>query len=325
MSDVTAKLISVLGEGRVKEDEPMAKHLNFRIGGPAKWFVEVKNIEEVQKVMEVIREKGIPFFILGGGSNTLVSDKGFDGLVVKMTMRSHTIDGNRVKADAGVISAALARVTASAGLKGFEWAISLPGTVGGAVRGNAGCFGGELKDSAVEATILRGTEVMVVSADKLKFGYRDSAIKHTDDVVLDVTLELEQGDPEALKQVLKNTLDARKDSQPLYAGSAGCMFKNVELDPEEVASILPLFNGELEGVFEIDGKQRISSGWLIEKMGLKGTRIGGAEISKEHGNFIINHDGATAADVKGVIDLVKHEAMERFGIEMEEEVKLVGF
>ncbi len=302
MTNPEAEFQIIVGEDRVRVDEPLAKHLNFRIGGPAKWFVEVRTIEELEKCVAMLAEHNLPYFILGGGSNTLVSDEGFHGAVLKLAMRRHTIDGTTVTADAGVISASLARVTANAGLEGFAWAISLPGTIGGAVRGNAGCFGGEMKDVVTSAKVLRDGEVIDVSTADLKFGYRDSAIKHSGDIVLQATFELKAGDADALKKQLAGTLAKRKETQPLHAGSAGCMFKNVEVD------------GALK-----------SAGKIIDEAGLKGTRIGDASISEEHGNFIINHGKATAADVKAIIDLVKRAVKQKFDIEMHEEVQLIGF
>ncbi len=319
MTNIDAELEGKFGD-RLKRDEPLAKHVNYRLGGPADWLIEVKTLEELRWTVGLMQEYHFPYIILGGGSNTLVADKGYKGVVIKIGLRNFEIKGNRVIADAGVISVALARATANAGLAGLTWAISLPGTIGGAVRGNAGCFGGEIRDNLVSATVLRKGEMIELSNADLNFGYRDSLIKHNNDVVLQATFKLTPGDPEKLKAELVETLGSRKDTQPLYAGSAGCIFKNYEVKNEAEMKKLT----EKLDIPEVMQKAlRISSGWLIEQMHLKGYTVGGAKISDEHGNFIINSDKATAADVKAIIDHVKSEAKKRYDVEIEEEVQYV--
>ncbi|MBT4856912.1 UDP-N-acetylmuramate dehydrogenase [Candidatus Uhrbacteria bacterium] len=315
------KLKEIFGD-RFLTDEPLAKHLNFRIGGPTKYFVEVKTIEELQHALAAAKENSVETFVLGGGSNTLASDAGFDGLVIKLALRAHQIDGTTVVAEAGMISAALARVTASAGLSGFAWAISLPGTIGGAVRGNAGCFGGEMKDTVVKVEVLRNGKIVELYAADLEFGYRDSKVKHNDDIVLRVWLELAQGDSEVLLQQLKDTVEARKETQPLHAGSAGCIFKNFEFS--DVSEIEKLVSATDVPEPMITGK-RISAGWIIDQADLKGTRIGDSAISDEHGNFLINHGKATADEIVQLIALVKTRVRTQFGIQLQEEVQYLGF
>ena len=307
---------------RFKENEPLAKHLNFRIGGPAKWFVEVRTIEELQHALSIAKDNGVQTFVLGGGSNTLASDEGFDGLVVKLALRNFQIDGTTVVADAGVISAALARETAKAGLEGFAWAISLPGTIGGGVRGNAGCFGGEMKDVVSKVEVLRDGAIVEIPAAEMNFGYRDSAVKHNDDIVLRAWMELKAGDADVLMQQLADTVEARKSSQPLHAGSAGCIFKNFEFkdvsDVEKLTAAVDVPEAMLEN-------KRISAGWLIDQADLKGTRIGDAQISDEHGNFLINHGKATADEVVQLIAIVKTRLRDQFGVQLQEEVHYLGF
>lgn len=314
-------LKDVFGD-RFKQDESLAKHLNFRIGGPAKWFVEVRTIEELQHALSVAKEEDLETFVLGGGSNTLASDEGFDGLVIKLALRNFQINGTTVVADAGVISAALARETAKAGLEGFAWAISLPGTIGGGVRGNAGCFGGEMKDTVTKVEVLRDGEIIEVPASDMQFGYRDSAVKHNNDIVLRVWMELKPGDAQALMQQLKDTVDARKESQPLHAGSAGCIFKNFEYEDEADIAKLKAAVDVPEGML---AAKRISAGWLIDQADLKGTRIGDAQISEEHGNFLINHGKATADEIVQLIAIVKTRIRDQFGVQLQEEVQYLGF
>ncbi|MBI4257199.1 UDP-N-acetylmuramate dehydrogenase [Candidatus Uhrbacteria bacterium] len=318
---ITEQLQTILS-ARVTENEPMSKHTNFRIGGPAKWFVEVRSVEELKQVLAIAAENGLATFVFGGGSNLLASDRGFDGIVIKIAMRTYSIQGTHVRADAGVLSSALARATANAGLKGLTWAISLPGTVGGGVRGNAGCFGGEMKDRLVSVQVLRGGKLVEVAKVDLKFGYRESAIKHSDDIILSATFELEEGDARELKSELDDKLMKRKTSQPLDAGSAGCMFKNYEVLSDEE---LQRLEGKIDLPLEMKSARRISAGWLIDKLGLKGTQIGGAKVSDVHGNFVLNTGSATADHVVQLIALIKTRARNEFGIQLMEEVQYVGF
>lgn len=321
MTDITEQLKTIF-QSRLKENELMAKHLNIKIGGPARWFVEVKTVEEFGHVLKIVHENDVPHFILGGGSNTLFSDDGFEGVVIKVAMREITIDGTKVTADAGAISAVVARQTATAGLQGFEWAISLPGTIGGAVRGNAGCFGGEVRDTLVSAEVYRNGEIVELSKDDLDFGYRESSIKHSDDIVLRVTFELERGDAVELTKKLDETLAKRKSSQPLHAGSAGCMFKNYEIGSDEE---LEKLKQDADIPAEMIENKKLSAGWIIDQLDLKGTKVGGAMISEEHGNFLINTGEATASDVVQLISMIKMKARDRYGVQLQEEVEYVGF
>lgn len=301
--------------------ELMAKHTNFRIGGPARYFATVTTVDELKAVLQAASAFGMPYFILGGGSNTLFSDNGFDGLVVKIAFRNLQIDGTHVVADAGVLSAMVARKTAQAGLKGFGWAISLPGTIGGAVRGNAGCFGGETKDFLTKVEVLRDGEVIELTNAQCEFAYRESVFKHNKDIVLRAHFDFEIGDAAALTAELDSFLEKRKSSQPLYAGSAGCLFKNTDVTDEELT--------RLEKTYDVpepmQAQHRVGSGWLIDKLDLKGKQIGKAQISPEHGNFVVNLGGATADEIAQLIAIVKHEAQLRTGIHLQEEVQLVGF
>ncbi len=303
-----------------KENEPMSRHTNFRIGGSARWFVEVKNVDELKEALAFAAGKLLPVFVFGGGSNTLVADNGFEGVVIQMAMRTIEIKGNHVRAQAGVLSSALARATAKAGLKGLTWAISLPGTIGGAVRGNAGCFGGEMKDFLVEAELFRDGQVVTISKADLQFGYRESFIKHSNDIVLSASFELEPGDAKELEQDLENKLVARKSSQPLDAGSAGCLFKNYEIQSDEE---LQRLTEKLDIPLEMIHTRRLSAGWIIDQLDLKGKQIGGAKISEKHGNFVVNTGSATADGVMQLAAFVKTRARNEFGIQLKEEVQFL--
>lgn len=308
---------------RLKIDEPLSKHTNFRLGGPAKFLVEAKTEDELIKTVALAKENHLPYFIMGGGSNVLANDSGFDGLVIKMAFREHKIAGNTVTADAGVMSAALARATADAGLAGFEWAIGLPGTLGGAVRGNAGCFGGEMKDTVKSIKALKDGEVIEMSNENLKFGYRDSAIKWDEDlVVLSVTLELSPGDPIELKKKLDDILAKRQTTQPQGSSSAGCIFKNYDIVDD---ADLQRIQEKLDIPSEMIQARRVSAGWIIDQAGLKGKQVGDAQISPEHGNFIVNLGQATTSDIIQLISLAKMTVRDNFGIQLMEEVQYLGF
>lgn len=308
------------------ENELMSKHTNFRIGGPARWFVEVKSIDELKEALRFAKEKNVPYFVFGGGSNILVNDKPFEGVAIKIAMRDIVIlpdsEGSLVKAEAGALSSAVARETAKAGLDGLTWMISLPGTIGGAVRGNAGCFGGETKDHLVEVEILHDGQIINLKKDELAFGYRESAIKNSNDIVLSATFELKKSDQQKLLQELDEKLAARKSSQPLDAGSAGCMFKNYEIKSDDELNQL---KQKLEIPQNMIDTKRISAGWLIDQLDLKGKQINGAKVSEKHGNFLVNTGKATADDVVQLITSIKTRARNEYGINLEEEVQYIGF
>jgi len=286
----------------IKEHEPMSKHTSFRVGGAARWFVQPGNVQEVQEAIVFAQEKKLPWFVLGGGTNTLVSDKGFEGVIINITNRAVKIDGERVTAAAGAMSVSVARSAADAGLSGMEWAASLPGTIGGAVRGNAGCFGGEMKDAVESVRVLRDGSTMELKNADCQFAYRESCFKHNKDVIIDVTLKLTTGDKQMVKAKMDEMMNKRKTTQPIASGTAGCAFKN------------PLVNGKLT-----------SCGKIIEELGLKGMKIGGIQISEIHGNFLINDGTATADNVVQMISFVKTRARDELGISLQEEIEYVGF
>jgi UDP-N-acetylmuramate dehydrogenase len=322
MSTFAEKMQERFG-AQFKENEPLAKHLNMKIGGPARFFVEAKNTQDFVDAVKLAMEENIPYFILGGGSNTLVADEGYSNLVIKAANRNLKIEGDRAVAEAGVISALMARKTADVGLRGFEWAVSLPGTIGGAVRGNAGCFGGEVVDNLESVKLLRNGEVIDVPAKEMKLRYRHSALKEegNHDIVLEATFRLTPGDrTEALALIDKN-LDGRKKSQPLGAASAGCMFKNFEFNvPSDVAKIEETTHVPVE----MFARKRIAAGWIIDSLGLKGTKVGDAMVSDQHGNFLMNTGHATAKEIRELITQVKEKVKSSYGINLEEEVQYLG-
>jgi UDP-N-acetylmuramate dehydrogenase len=300
--------------------------VNFRIGGPARWFFEAKTSEEVAEVIKAAHADGLKWAVLGGGSNTLPSDEGFEGLVIQMANRHWTIDGEMVAAEAGVLSAFLSRKTCEAGFSGLEWAITLPGTIGGAVRGNAGCFGGEMKDILESVEALKFDDglpyVVVYDKKECKFGYRDSVFKRNGLVVLTAVFRLTPDTPQGCAKRLEQNLAKRKKEQPSDAPSAGCMFKNFEYGNDDTVAKLAW---KLNVPKPFLKHRRIPAGWLIDQVGMKGAKIGGAMVSEKHGNFLVNTGKATASDVIQLISMVKMKVRNEYGIQLEEEVQLLGF
>jgi UDP-N-acetylmuramate dehydrogenase len=285
----------------VSEDEPLASRTSFGIGGPADFFVEMSRPTAIEEMITRAAERAIPYLLLGAGTNLLVADAGVEGLVVRVVNRDHQIDGRTVRAAAGLKMMRLARIVADAGLRGFEFAIGVPGTVGGAVYQNAGCWGKELSEVLVEAQgFMPGGRTTTWKPVDLKFGYRTSALREgklKGGFVVGATIQLERGDGEEAKALMAKLTRERNETQPIKTKNCGSVFKNPPGD---------------------------SAGRLVQAAGLKGAREGNAIISPLHGNFIVNEGGATAADVKALIERVQTEVRRRFNIELETEVEMVG-
>lgn len=310
----------------IKEAEPLARHTVFRIGGPARFFVTVDSGSDLIAALRGVRSAGLPWFILGAGSNVLVSDAGFDGAIIRSVGGEVVASGSRIVADG---SAPMARVVAEAlkhGLRGFEWAIGVPGTIGGSVRGNAGCFGAEMKDVVRSVTVFNGAtcEVEEWSGDAAKFGYRESIFKRRPElVVLAATIGLQHGDPYEGHRLIREFTARRSASQDIGSPSAGCMFKNVfwgrpGIDGERMTSKFP-------ELLRFRGGHAIPAGFLIDRAGLKGRRIGRAMISGRHGNFFLNTGGASAEEVIMLVGLAKERVRRVYGLVLEEEIQYVGF
>ena len=285
----------------VQENISLAPYTSARIGGPADILVTVKSADELADVMKVIWAHEIPYYIMGGGSNVLVSDKGVRGVVVlnrAKEVRFESGDQPTVWCEAGVIFSNLANRCASKGMAGLEWAATVPGTIGGAVYGNAGAFGGDISENLIWAELLtkKGREKFLV--EQMGYGYRTSILKRGEinAIVLSSLLRLKNSNKEEVSVKIEQFSERRKATQPPGA-SMGSMFKNPAGD---------------------------HAGRLIEAAGLKGTRIGNAEISKLHGNFFINHGETKAEDIHALIRLVQKTVNEKFGVQLELEVELVG-
>lgn len=281
--------------------EPMANYTTFRVGGPADCLITLENEEQLRKVQRYLHLVEIPFFVLGNGSNVLVSDKGYKGIILQVgdRMSEVTVEGRRVIAQAGARMSQVARVAMENGLTGLEFASGIPGTVGGGVVMNAGAYGGEMKQVVETVTVVDPEgEILELDNNTMEFGYRYSIIRNQPFVVTKVTFLLEEGDVEQIKATMDDLAARRREKQPLEYPSAGSTFKRPE------------------GHF---------AGALIMEAGLRGFRIGGAQVSEKHCGFVINAGEATATDVMNVIQEVRLRVKEQFNVELEPEVVFLGF
>lgn len=294
------KLTSVIAKERVYVDEPMSRHTTFRVGGPADFFVTPKAKEEVRDVICICKEAGMPYYIIGNGSNLLVSDAGYRGVIVQIykEMNEVKVEGDLVKAQAGALLSGIAAKALGAELSGFEFASGIPGTIGGACVMNAGAYGGEMKDVLESVTVLTGEgKIIELGRNELELGYRTSVIAKKGYIVLGALLKLERGDGEKIKTYMDELKEKRVTKQPLEYPSAGSTFKRPE------------------GYF---------AGKLIEDAGLRGFQVGGAQVSEKHCGFVINRDHATAADIMELMRQVQIRVKENSGVDLEPEVKRLG-
>lgn len=297
------KLINILGDENVFENEPMSMHTTFRIGGPARYFAIVNSEEDLIKTIKLVKEENQEYFVLGNGSNILVSDKGFDGVVLQLSGEFDTIhlSGNNIIAGSGLLLSQVAKTALDNSLAGLEFASGIPGTIGGAIVMNAGAYGSEMKDvvKAVRILWLEPDEptIETLSLDDLKLSYRHSILKERKGIVLDVKLTLKPGSKEEIKSIMDDLAAKRREKQPLEYPSAGSTFKRPE------------------GYFAAK---------LIEDAGLKGYKVGTAMVSDKHAGFVVNTGGAKATEVKQVMDHVVHTVNQSFGITLEPEVILLG-
>ncbi len=285
----------------LKQDILLKDYTTFKIGGKAKYFYKAETKEELIKAVKITKKIKLPFFILGGGSNILVADKGYQGLVIKMLHTNHLILDTKISTEAAVPLSLLVKKSLDSNLTGLEWGIGIPGTVGGAIRGNAGAFGKSISDIIKQVEVFNSEKEKIenYSQKDSSFAYRESVFKKRPElVILSAELELKIGNKEEIQKKMKECLDYRKNSQPLEFPSAGSIFKNL---PD------------------------ISAGQFIDQCGLKGKRIGNVEISEKHANFIINLGDGKAEDVLKLINLMKKQVKDKFNIQLEEEIQYVGF
>ena len=294
------ELLKIMSEEQVKTEEPMKNHTTFRVGGPAEFFVMPRTAEEVKKVIDLCRRESFPYYIIGNGSNLLVSDQGYRGVVLQIykEMSYIEVEENVVVAQAGALLSAIANKALENGLTGFEFAAGIPGTLGGACVMNAGAYGGEMKDVLEEVTVLTEEgEVLIIPKENLELGYRTSIIARKGYIVLEARIQLRGGEKEAIKSLMEELKDKRVSKQPLEYPSAGSTFKRPE------------------GYF---------AGKLIQDAGLRGFSVGGAQVSEKHCGFVINRENATAADVAELMRQVSARVEEEFGVKLEPEVKRLG-
>lgn len=294
------RLIDILGAEAVLVDEPMKKHTTFRIGGPADYYVLPKTIEEVKKVTALCKEAEIPYYVLGNGSNLLVSDRGYRGVIIHLyrNMNRIEVEGTTIRAQVGALLSQIAGEALRHSLTGFEFASGIPGTLGGAIVMNAGAYGGEMKDVLQEVTALsQDGEVRVLSREELDLGYRTSVIGKEGYIALEAVIALKEGDMEEICAVMEDLKERRTTKQPLEYPSAGSTFKRPE------------------GYF---------AGKLIQDTGLRGFSVGGAQISEKHCGFVINKNHATAEDVVTLMREVSDRVEAKFGVPLEPEVKKLG-
>ncbi len=291
---------------------------SFRIGGEARFFKEARTIEELIQSVNKARMENLPLFVLGGGTNILWADSGFDGLVLKPTIETLRKNEFEITAGAGILMVDLLEFTILHGFSGLEWAGGLPGTLGGAVRGNAGAFGGEIKDiiKGVLSLDVETSELIRRNNDECEFDYRTSVFKTNGrEIIIEIILSLLPGEVESIKNNIENKISYRRERHPMEYPNAGSVFKNV--------SIAKYPNLDLERfnrVIKQDPFPVIPTAFLISETGLRGISNGGAMISPKHPNFIVNVLDATSQDVKNLIKLVKSAVLDKFAIELEEEI-----
>jgi UDP-N-acetylmuramate dehydrogenase len=282
----------------LKKNEPLKNHCTFRVGGLADYFYELTNIEELPKIITAAEENGVPYKIIGRGSNVLFTDKGFRGLLIKNLSKSREIHGDEIAADSGVILAEIVRLSVENDLNGLELLFGVPGTFGGAIYGNAGVPGTEIGQFVKTVTVFNPADgVCEKCANEIAFGYRHTSLQENGEIILRATIKLKKGVKEKSKELIKKINEIRTGKQPI-GYSAGSFFKNPSKDQP--------------------------AGLLIDQCGLKGTRIGDAEISLKHGNFLLNKGNATANQILELANIAIQKVKEKFGVNLQMEVKIIG-
>jgi UDP-N-acetylmuramate dehydrogenase len=309
VSDFAVRMQAAFGSERLRAGVSVAPFTTFRVGGPAEWLLETRGSDEIETALSIARTAGVRVTVLGGGSNVLVADGGIGGLVVRTRGGEvRSIDERHIRADAAVTINGLVRWTIAHGRAGLEAWAGTPGTVGGAIFGNAH-FGGRLIGELVSAVRLVGPDGVRadIDASAMRFGYDRSRLQDSGEVLLSAVFRVSTGSPAALRAIARESLAFRKRTQPLDTPSAGCVFQNPERSRDTVPDGIPW-----------------SAGALVDGAGLKGVTLGGARVSPTHGNFIVNDGGATAAEIKQLIDRCKAAVRDRFGVELREEIVYLG-
>ncbi len=306
----------------IQENIPLAKHTTFKIGGPAKYFYIAKKQKDLVRVIKTAKELKLPFLILGGGSNVLFSDKGYNGLVIKIQTSKIVISNSEIFAEAGALLDKIVRLSLEKSLTGLEWAAGVPGTIGGAVYGNAGAFGSVIGDmvKTVKVLDINNLKIKKFSFKDCRFSSKNSIFKKKKNlIILSVILGLKRGDKKEIQKKIKERLNYRKKNHPLNFPSAGCAFKNQKskIKNQKLLKIFPQIK-------EFNKRGMIPASYLIDKCGLKGKKLGKAKISEKHANFIINLGGAKTKDVLKLIKLAKQKVKNKFGVRLEEEIIVIN-
>jgi len=308
-SALQTALAAIVGPARVRARAELAPFTTFRVGGPADYFVEAQSVTELHALLAAAHAAGVPVTPLGGGSNVLIADEGIRGVVVRLRLMEISQPNPAVvRAGAGVTMNGLVRWTIGRGLAGLEAWAGTPGTVGGAIFGNAHYGGRNIGDMVTSVRLMTRTGVATdVAADAMEFAYDTSRLQRTRELLVWAEFRVTAGEPDALRAVARASLAHRKRTQPLDVPSAGCVFQNPDPARDRVPEGIPP-----------------SAGALIDRAGLKGHRIGGAMISSAHGNFIVNDGRATAADIRNLIETARRTVKDRFGVELRDEVVRIG-
>lgn len=297
LKEVFENLFETLGQN-LKQNEKLAPHTTFGIGGEALFFYVARKPQDLIQAVQIAKECKIPFFVLGGGSNVLVSDSGFKGLVIKNQCDKIFLSEKEITCQSGVFLDDLVSLSCENSLSGVEFAAGIPGTIGGAVYGNAGAFGKAVGDLLSEAIILNSQgKIKKVKKEYLEFGYRESKLKKTKDVLLSATFALTKGEKDKIKKEIQENLEERRIMLPQKEKSAGCFFKNV-----------------------VENGKKISAGFLLEQVGAKKIKEGDAAVFEKHANILINLSKAKSKEVRRLANLLKRKVKEKFNIDLEEEV-----
>lgn len=310
----------------IKENVSLAPYTVYKIGGRARFFVEAKNSNEIEKAVVFASKNKIPFFVIGAGSNVLVSDNGFEGLIIRLSGGNIKIKGTELIIGAGVMMARAVSEAAGAGLTGLEWGIGVPGTIGGSIRGNAGCFGSEIKDIVKSAEFLDSGNLSILKFDNkdCKFSYRDSIFKKNPEwIILSSSLKLKKGNKGQIQNKIKDISKERAGKQNIGSQCCGCIFKNVSWERRDINKNKLL--ARFPDLAAFQNLPNIPSSFLIDQTGLKKKKIGKVYVSDKHANFFINSGGARAEEVIMLIGLVKDNVYRKFGIQLEEEIQYIGF
>jgi UDP-N-acetylmuramate dehydrogenase len=342
----------------IKKDIPLAPYTTLKVGGSARFFCEMKDEKDIMEAVKFAEEKKLPVFVLGGGSNILVSDKGFDGLVIKIQDTRYKIQDTKIECGAGCNLGTIVNESVKAGLTGMEWAAGIPGTIGGAVRGNAGAPWGCMADCVESVKFLEipnsvpnksstfsspdyssgnssksnfESQVSNYKLRECKFSYRDSIFKQNPNlIILSVKLALKKGKKKESEKKIKEILVQRKEKQPMDFPSSGSFFANPATRDQKVINDFEKDTGlktkENKNLYQDTGSEiKIPVAWLIEECGLKGKKIGGAMVSEKHANFILNTGNATAENFVMLAAIIKTKVRNKFGVQLQEEVQMIGF